>query len=113
MTSETYVNSTAHDLSIRSQESEWLDDGELILQQNIPNPWSENSLINVTVPIAGPVSFKVFDLHNRLIHEENRTVNKGQHDFFISRDDIPHTGVYFYEVEAGGMIARQKMIRVN
>ena len=86
---------------------------ELSLEQNTPNPWSETTIIKAMMPESGQASFRVYDLHNRLIHQEARKVEKGILTFSINQEDVPQSGLFFYEVELNGQVARQKMIRVN
>ncbi len=85
----------------------------LSLAQNTPNPWSEATVISADIPLRGEAILRVYDLHNRLIHKESRVVDRGTQTFTISSDQVNQSGLYFYEVEVGGLIAREKMIRVN
>lgn len=86
---------------------------ELSLEQNTPNPWSETTIIKANMPESGQASFRVYDLHNRLIHQEARKVEKGIQAFSINQEDVPQSGLFFYEIELNGQVARQKMIKVN
>jgi len=86
---------------------------ELVLAQNTPNPWSETTVIKANIPLNGEVSFRIFDLHNRMIYQETRVVDRGTQLFTIDQNNITESGVYFFEVEIEGLTARQKMIRVN
>ena len=99
--------------AINVQEEEILDEVQLVLKQNIPNPWSERTLIEAIVPNTGIATLRVYDLHNRLIYEQAQSVNAGKNTIEISNEQVQTSGLYFYELEIGGFIERQKMIRVN
>ena len=112
MRAQVYNDKRSSDLLLTPQES-IVELGEITLQQNTPNPWSENTEIRADLPIEGEVTFRVFDLQQRVIHQESRWVEKGSTIFRVSQEDIGQIGLYFYEVEIGGHIARHKMIKVN
>ena len=112
MDAEVYTDERPSNLILTPQAS-IVGIGQITLQQNTPNPWSENTEIRANLPIDGEVTFRVFDLQQRIIHQESRWVEKGSTIFSISQDDISQVGLYFYEVEIGGHAARHKMIKVN
>jgi|GEM_PF-761365 len=80
-----------------------------LLQQNYPNPFNPVTTIEFTVPEAGMVSLKVFDVLGReiasLINEE---LNSGSHKVIFNASNIP-SGVYFYRLSAGTFSVVRKM----
>ncbi len=90
------------------------------LHQNYPNPFSAGggsafggnpiTVIPFTLPQAGFVSLKVFDILGR---ELSTLVNEhrpaGSHHAFFDASTLP-SGVYFYKLHATGTVAIQKMI---
>ncbi len=111
LSSEVYSEEGTSTLKLENSKIAVLT--ELSVEQNTPNPWSETTIIRANIPESGQASFRVYDLHNRLIHQEARTVEKGIQAFSLNQEDVPQSGVFFYEVELNGKVARQKMIRVN
>ncbi len=89
------------------------DGGILSVSQNIPNPWSERTVISVEIPQSGDVSLTIYDLQSRIIYRETRTVEKGIQKFEIDSEKVLEAGMYFYEVQAAGQRAHQKMLRVD
>lgn len=112
MSAQVYADDTPSDLIITPQES-IVEFEQIALQQNTPNPWSENTVIAADLPIDGEVTLRIFDLQQKVIHQESRWVEKGSTIFRISQEDVSQVGLYFYEVEIGGHVARHKMIKVN
>lgn len=108
--SELYANEQMYALNL-SQED--IAISRLEVAQNVPNPWSETTLIRAEIPLDGQAELRIYDLQNRLIYKEGRQVESGSHLFTVSHEQVKESGLYFYEIEIGGIIARQKMIRVN
>lgn len=77
---------------------------------NYPNPFNPSTIIRFTVPEAGHVSLKVFDLLGReiatLLNEERAA---GTHRVSFDAGRLP-SGVYFYKLESAGKVAIQKMV---
>ena len=84
--------------------------GALTLFQNYPNPFNPSTSIEFCIQHGGFVSLKVYDLLGRevatLISEEMRP---GRHDVSWNASDLP-SGVYFYDVRAGGTTQRRKLL---
>lgn len=110
LAAQVYTDEEVYELNIE-QAIESIE--VLTMRQNTPNPWSESTTIEVQVPVAGQSNFRIYDVQNRLIHSEVRAVNRGTNYFTVTNSEIKENGFYFYEVEVEGLIARDKMIRVN
>lgn len=77
---------------------------------NYPNPFNPSTLIRFTLPEAGFVSLKVFDLLGReiaMLVNEHRTA--GAHQVLFDASTLP-SGMYFYKLEAAGVSAIQRMV---
>ena len=94
-----------------------------ILEQNYPNPFNPSTKINYSIPQAGLVSLKVFDVLGKevttLVNEEKPAgtyeVNfsakggsaSGGNAYSLS------SGIYFYKLQAGSFISTKKMILIK
>jgi hypothetical protein len=79
------------------------------LNQNYPNPFNPSTAINYSIPIAGTVSLKIYDLLGReieLLVNEFKTA--GEHTAAFNGSHLP-SGIYFYELKAGNYRAVKKM----
>jgi hypothetical protein len=77
---------------------------------NYPNPFNPSTVIQFTLPDAGHVSLKVFDLLGREVAtllDEHRTA--GTHQVHFDARALP-SGLYFYRLDAAGTLAIQKML---
>jgi|FLOH01.1.fsa_nt_gi hypothetical protein len=132
-----YTNITAHDGSIRpiwaradgTSMSIWIaiidvstDLAELPsqtpvnLEQNYPNPFSESTYLAYKIRRPSTVSLSVFDMFGRRVAKliDNKEMEAGKYlEHFVAGDyDIP-SGVYYYTLEIGNVVEKQKMILVD
>ncbi|MFI5211762.1 MAG: T9SS type A sorting domain-containing protein [Ignavibacteria bacterium] len=83
------------------------------LSQNYPNPFNPSTKIDFSIPKAGLVMLKVYDMLGR---EVESLVNKEMKPGFYSAafDASKYaTGIYFYKLVSGGFIETKKMILVK
>jgi len=80
------------------------------LHQNYPNPFNPSTAIEFTIPRAGVVSLKIYDV----LGEEVSTLLEGRLDAGPSRAiwDASglSSGVYFYRLTAAGRVLTRRMI---
>jgi flagellar hook assembly protein FlgD len=89
------------------------------LSQNIPNPFSRGSetLIRYSVAEHGVVRLRILDVAGRLVRTITESAKLG--DNSITWDGTNQngrqvaSGVYFYEIQAGGFSAERKMLMVD
>ena len=81
----------------------------LVLEQNYPNPFSQQTTIPFTLPNAANVKFFVMDAMGHIVHTAERVYAAGSH--FITVDmDAYAAGVYYYGIEVDGQRQMRKMI---
>lgn len=80
------------------------------LAQNYPNPFNAQTSFNFSLPVAGNVSLKVYDMLGREVATVvNGTMAAGVHTVNWSAEGLA-TGVYMYTLTAGEFTASQKML---
>jgi hypothetical protein len=89
-----------------------------MLEQNVPNPFSPETVIRFSIAERGHVSLKVYDVEGRPV----RTLVDGERApdryeaWWDSRDDAGRDvapGVYFYKLEATGYSRTMKMVMLR
>jgi hypothetical protein len=86
----------------------------VIIDQNKPNPWSDQTFIDYKVPNDGPVKVSISDMSGRVLHRENLMAKKGQNRFEITSDDVNQkTGVFMVIFYIDGKRYIHKMIRIK
>jgi len=86
---------------------------EFSLFQNYPNPFNPTTKINYSIPRAGFVTLKVYDILGNemktLINEE-KTI--GNYEVEFTASNLP-SGVYFYRLTTGEFVETKKMIVIR
>ncbi len=80
------------------------------LEQNYPNPFNPSTTIRFTLKSSSPVTLKIYDLSGREVATLIAgRLNAGEHAVRWQANSIA-SGVYAYELKAGGFVETKKMI---
>lgn len=97
------------DLTVSINES----NGNIISLQNIPNPASNNTIINYELKETGNVSISVVDITGKeIISLAQGIQTQGNHKVKIDVSTLP-AGMYFYTLTAGNYKATRKIAVVK
>lgn len=81
-----------------------------VLNQNYPNPFNPSTNIKYSIPAAGIVTLKVYDLLGRevstLVNEQQQA---GTFDVVFDGSNLA-SGVYYYQLKAGELTATKKLM---
>ncbi len=84
------------------------------LSQNYPNPFNPSTTINYSLPKAGHVTLRVFDILGRKVAElVNSKQNAGNYSVqFSAAGEASNlsSGIYLYKLETGNFMSVKKMI---
>ena len=73
-----------------------------LLQQNFPNPFNPETVINYSIPAAGHVILKVYDiLGKELVTLTDQFQTEGSYSITFSGKNLS-SGVYYYKITARG-----------
>ena len=80
------------------------------LGQNQPNPFNPVTTIRYSIPDAGQVSLRLYDINGRQVRELlNQSHAPGFYEFVLDARGIS-SGVYFYRLEAGQFSETKKLV---
>jgi hypothetical protein len=83
------------------------------LEQNFPNPFNPNTVINYQVSANNHVTLKVFDLLGRevatLVTQEKPA---GNYSVEFNGSNLS-SGIYYYQMKAGNFVDTKKMMLVK
>jgi hypothetical protein len=83
---------------------------EFTLEQNFPNPFNPATDLRFTIADLRFVTLKVFDvLGQEVATLVNKRLSPGSYDVTFDARSLP-SGVYFYQLSAGGVVQTKKMI---
>ncbi|NOT37757.1 MAG: T9SS type A sorting domain-containing protein [Saprospiraceae bacterium] len=83
---------------------------EIIILQNEPNPWKNTTSVGIILPQAGEVQMTIYDINGKVFYKETRELAKSYNDWIINRDQLPHSGIYYYQVDYHSQTKTNKMI---
>ena len=112
------------DLSIKNLILEFRGDpkdNKFSLEQNAPNPFTNSTKINFTLPEKSEYSLLLYDITGKLIHHFSGIGKTGENTFylknvnclndFISKDNSAK--VLIYQLKSSNFVSHKKMIWVN
>lgn len=83
------------------------------LKQNYPNPFNPSTNINFSIPKAGIVTLKIFDISGREVATlVNQNMTPGTYNVDFDGSKLS-SGAYFYRLETGSFAETKKMLLVK
>ena len=83
---------------------------EIIVAQNIPNPFSDSTIISFFLPGETEISLKIFSSGLENIYEINKQLfPEGKNEINFTADNL-EPGIYFYKFEADDFVDVKKMV---
>lgn len=80
------------------------------LSQNYPNPFNPSTIINFSLPEAGVVSIKIYDILGKEVADlVNEQKSAGNYSVSFDASNLP-TGTYVYKITSGNFTATRKML---
>jgi hypothetical protein len=86
---------------------------QVVLHQNYPNPWENNTKIVFELPDAGKLNFRVFDLTGKQILIRSLEGEKGINEINLIALDLPAEGMYTYALQIGQTILNKRFIFIG
>lgn len=85
----------------------------LVLRQNYPNPFREETFIEFELNEASDIQISVYDLMGRMVHSlENRNYTVGRHLIKLSLAECP-PGQYFYRFQTISSVQVKSMVLIR
>jgi hypothetical protein len=83
------------------------------LYQNTPNPWTDQTLISYNIPMASEVRITVYDVHGKIVRLIEADATEGYNEVTLDRDQLPTSGVYYYQLDVDQFSTTKKMIVIR
>jgi hypothetical protein len=108
---EVYTNDglDIHNINLVNISTE-VHQAAFVVDQNVPNPFREQTSISFELPETGEVRFEVKNIKGELIHSDAKVYNKGRNTIEFKRNTLLTSGVYYYTVTSSDASATYKMI---
>lgn len=86
---------------------------EFSLKQNYPNPFNPSTQIGFTLPSAGNISIKIYDISGKLVATLfDGHIEKGIHSVMFDASELS-SGVYIYELNSTDFKEAKKMMLIK
>jgi len=105
--SEVYAGRFLEALPIKISDG---SDDAFILYQNKPNPFTDETEIQFSLPGDDQVRLLFYDVSGRLVKEMEMDGNRGLNSTMISRRDIGSAGLFYYRLESSKQFSMRQMI---
>ena len=102
--SEDFLNAEAYtELGVHSLDLEFnsKDLPQFELLQNRPNPFSDHTVIGYHVPQSVIAELVLYDASGKNILRMTSNANEGYNEFVINATELPHKGIWYYQLKAG------------
>jgi hypothetical protein len=87
--------------------------GQLVLQQNAPNPFRHSALVSYRLGAPGPVSLVLYDVLGRPVRTLFEGVQPaGEHATVLDGEGLP-SGIYYYKLAANGQQEGRRCVLVK
>ncbi len=106
------TNGMLRDISLRYINN-GLKDNELVLYQNLPNPWTESTVIKYYISNDDKVTLTVYDVNGKLLLNRSMNAVAGLNSFELDNSEIKESGVMYYEVMTSSKKDIHKMILIK
>ena len=91
-----------------------LSEGNPVLLQNNPNPFSSTTRIAFILPGAMDATIRILDVAGKEVYKVSRMFAKGLNELIIEEQDLPAiNGVLYYQLETELGIINKRMVRVQ
>lgn len=71
----------------------------LVLGQNIPNPFTLNSIIPFTIPENDWVVLEISDLNGRIVYTREEYLNAGKYEWPVDATELNSKGLFYYRIQ--------------
>jgi hypothetical protein len=83
---------------------------QLRLYQNSPNPFQDFTIVGFYIPASGEAVITIRDLNGREILSRKGVYDQGYQELSLTRNDLPVSGLLFYDIESAGVKQSKKML---
>lgn len=86
------------------------EEAAFTVEQNHPNPFSDQTFIGFTLPSPQTVDFELVDQQGRVIKRTQQLYNKGYQQIIVDGNDLSTSGIYFYRLSVADKTVAKKLI---
>lgn len=85
-------------------------EGEYTLKQNAPNPFSESTVIEFSLPKSSVTTLTIHDVTGKQVYKSSGTFKKGVNSIRISNSELSATGIMYYTLSTDEFTDTKRMV---
>lgn len=93
-----------YDQGLQIKSIQWKvakEDNVFAVHQNVPNPFSQMTMIAFELPEAGDVICTVTDMSGKVVKQIRQNMTAGRQQISLLKSELPGSGVYSYTIQTG------------
>jgi hypothetical protein len=90
-----------------------LEKTKFSLFQNLPNPFSDKTVIGFNLPDACDLQMRIFDINGRLTEDRKAWFQGGYNEMLFQQGDQTNTGILYYELTSPFGVLSKRMVHVS
>lgn len=110
LAAEAYSDNVITELILRKKNAN--DQEKIVVGDPVPNPFSQNTSIKITLNSKEEVYYSVTDLSGKLIYQNKESCQEGPNTLTIKKDVLSGPGVYLLKIEAGNYSKSIKLVMI-
>ena len=99
--SEAYVGDKLEVYKLSERFIEDIDVANVTLEQNIPNPFKDETFIPFSISVESVIEFSFYDVFGRKLFNVKDKWLKGNHQLKMTKEDLQNNGIIFYDMKVG------------
>lgn len=85
----------------------------IVLNQNMPNPFTGSTRIRFSLPEAGEARWTFMDITGRVVRSWSQPFDRGSHEILVDKAGLGTSGVLYYRLDFKGYAETRKMILLD
>jgi len=110
---EAYVGSDLQIVNIELRDGNATSSDAFALNQNEPNPFTNNTVIGFVMPESADATMTIIDVTGKVIKVIEGNYAKGYNEIELSKSDLGAAGILHYQLVSGDFTATKKMIIIE
>ncbi len=111
-TAEAYQKD-GNPLGVKLELNDALEDAEVQLFQNEPNPFSNQTVIKFFLPKASEAIITITDVSGKVVRTIKNRYEAGMNQEILNKGDLPSQSVFYYRMQTEDFIGVKKMLLIE
>lgn len=100
-------------LGVKLELNDVLEDAEVQLFQNEPNPFSNQTVIKFYLPKASDAIITITDVSGKVVRTIKNRYEAGMNQEILNKGDLPSQSVFYYRMQTEDFIGVKKMLLIE